>query len=107
VGVYLPVSTMTPIFVGGLIRLWMERTAKDDTVAADRRERGVLLGSGFVGGEGLLGVGIALVAVAKSKRPDGIGTEWLGSEVTAMLVGAAAFAVFIAWFFRSVRGNNA
>jgi len=24
-----------------------------------------------------------------------------------MLVGALAFAVFIAWFFRSVRGNNA
>ncbi len=106
VGVYLPVSTMTPIFVGGLIRLWMERTAKNETVAADRRERGVLLGSGFVGGEGLLGVGIALVAVAKSRRPDGIGTEWLGSEVTAMLVGAAAFAAFIAWFFRSVRGND-
>ncbi len=105
VGVYLPVSTMTPIFLGGLIRLWMERTAKDDTQAADRRERGVLLGSGFVGGEGLLGVGIALVAVAKSRRPDGIGTEWLGSELTAMLFGAAAFAVFIAWFFRSVRGR--
>ena len=106
VGVYLPVSTMTPIFVGGLIRLWMERSAKDQTVAADRRARGVLLGSGFVGGEGLLGVGIALVAVAKSRRPDGIGTEWLGSELTAMLVGAAAFAVFIAWFFRSVRGRS-
>jgi putative OPT family oligopeptide transporter len=105
VGVYLPVSTMTPIFVGGLIRLWMERNAKDETAAADRRERGVLLGSGFVGGEGLLGVGIALVAVAKSRRPDGIGTEWLGNDVTAMLVGAAAFAVFIAWFFRSVRGR--
>jgi putative OPT family oligopeptide transporter len=107
VGVYLPVSTMTPIFVGGLIRLWMERNAKDEVAAADRRERGVLLGSGFVGGEGLLGVGIALVAVAKSRRPDGIGTEWLGTEVTAMLVGAAAFAVFIAWFFRSVRGPTA
>ena len=105
VGVYLPVSTMTPIFVGGLIRLWMERNSKDEAQAADRRERGVLLGSGFVGGEGLLGVGIALVAVAKSRRPDGIGTEWLGSELTAMLVGAAAFAVFIAWFFRSVRGR--
>ncbi len=106
VGVYLPVSTMTPIFVGGLIRLWMERNAKDETTAADRRERGVLLGSGFVGGEGLLGVGIALVAVAKSRRPDGIGTEWLGNDITAMLVGAAAFAVFIAWFFRSVRGQT-
>ncbi|MDJ0751328.1 MAG: oligopeptide transporter, OPT family [Woeseiaceae bacterium] len=106
VGVYLPVSTMTPIFVGGLIRLWMERKAKDETQAADRRERGILLGSGFVGGEGLLGVGIALVAVAKSARPDGIGTDWLGTEVVAMLAGAAAFAVFIAWFFRMVRGTR-
>jgi len=106
VGVYLPVSTMTPIFVGGLIRLWMERNAKDASTAAERRERGVLLGSGFVGGEGLLGVGIALVAVAKSRRPDGIGTDWLGNDLTAMLVGAAAFALFIAWFFRSVRGRG-
>ena len=105
VGVYLPVSTMTPIFVGGLIRLWMERKARDKEQAADRRERGVLLGSGFVGGEGLLGVGIALVAVAKSKRPDGIGTDWLGTETIAMLAGAAAFAMFIAWFFRMVRGR--
>ena len=106
VGVYLPVSTMTPIFVGGLIRLWMERKARDASQAADRRERGILLGSGFVGGEGLLGVGIALVAVAKSARPEGIGTEWLGSELVAMLVGAAAFAVFITWFFRMVRGSR-
>ena len=52
-------------------------------------------------------MGIALVAVAQSRRPDGIGTDWLGSEVTAMLVGAVAFALFIAWFFRSVRGNSA
>ena len=106
VGVYLPVSTMTPIFVGGLIRLWMERKARDETQAGNRRERGILLGSGFVGGEGLLGVGIALVAVAKSARPDGIGTDWLGSEVVAMLVGAAAFTVFITWFFRMVRGSR-
>jgi putative OPT family oligopeptide transporter len=105
VGVYLPVSTMTPLFVGGLIRMWMERSAKNETTAADRRERGVLLGSGFVGGEGLLGVGIALVAVAKNHRPEGLGTAWLGSDVTAMLAGAATFAVFIAWFFRSVRGK--
>jgi hypothetical protein len=97
---------MTPIFVGGLLRLWMERKSRDEQEAADRRERGVLLGSGFVGGEGLLGVGIALVAVAKSRRPDGIGTEWLGNEIVAMLVGLAAFAIFIAWFFRMVRGSR-
>ncbi len=106
VGVYLPVSTMTPIFVGGLVRLAMERNAKNESLAADRRERGVLLGSGFVGGEGLLGVGIALVAVAQSRRPDGIGTDWLGNETIAMLVGAVAFAIFVGWFYRMVRGRN-
>ena len=106
VGVYLPVSTMTPIFVGGLIRLWMERSSRDDKQAAARRERGVLLGSGFVGGEGLLGVGIALAAVINSKRPDGIGTDWLGSDLIAMLVGGAAFVLFIGWFVSLTRRDD-
>jgi len=107
VGVYLPVSTMTPIFAGGLLRLWMERSAGSESVADDRRERGVLLGSGFVGGEGLLGVGIALAAVAAGHRPEGIGTGWLGSELVAELAGAAAFAVFLGWFVRSIRRRDA
>jgi putative OPT family oligopeptide transporter len=106
VGVYLPVSTMTPIFVGGLIRLWMERSASNEIAAADRRERGVLLGSGFVGGEGLLGVGIALVAVWQSRRPDGIGIEWLGSDLMAMIVGTFTFALFLGWFVHQVRKGD-
>jgi len=104
VGVYLPVSTMTPIFVGGLLRLWMERKARDKDELDARRERGVLLGSGFVGGEGLLGVGIAAVAFITAQKPAGIGTGWLGTEAAAMAVGMVAFALFIAWFFRRVRG---
>ncbi len=103
VGVYLPVSTMTPIFVGGLLRLWLERSAASADQRSERRERGVLLGSGFVGGEGLLGVGIAAVAFIQSSRPAGIGTDWLGSNLLAMLVGSAMFALFIAWFTRLVR----
>ena len=58
VGVYLPVATMTPIFLGGMLKLWLERSSKDEDQAVDRRDKGVLLGSGFVGGEGLLGVAI-------------------------------------------------
>jgi putative OPT family oligopeptide transporter len=103
VGVYLPVSTLTPIFLGGLLRLWLQKTSKDEATITERREKGILLGSGFVGGEGLLGVGIALVAVAKSRRPEGIGTEWLGSELVAVLAGALAFALFVTWFVRLVR----
>ncbi|HWM27349.1 MAG TPA: oligopeptide transporter, OPT family [Woeseiaceae bacterium] len=103
VGVYLPVSTMTPVFLGGLLRGWFERRAKSAGEAADYRERGVLLGSGFVGGEGLLGVGIAAVAFMQNRKPDGIGTEWLGTEGIAQLVGLVAFGFFIAGFMRLVR----
>ena len=98
VGVYLPVSTMTPVFIGGLLRGFFERRARSEAEAADRRERGVLLGSGFVGGEGLLGVGIAAVAFVQNRRPDGIGTDWLGSNGIAQFVGLAGFG-FLVWGF--------
>lgn len=103
VGVYLPVSTMTPIFIGGLIRHYFEKKTKDKEQLNDRRERGVLLGSGFVGGEGLLGVGIAAVAFIQSKKPDGIGTGWAGSDVMAMVAGAIGFALLIYWFFNLIK----
>ncbi len=103
VGVYLPVSTMTPIFLGGLIRWWAERSARQVEEAGERRERGILLGSGFVGGEGLLGVAIAGAAFVLGRKPLGLGTDWLGSEVVAMLVGLAAFGAFAAWFWLQVR----
>jgi uncharacterized oligopeptide transporter (OPT) family protein len=85
VGVYLPVSTMTPLFLGGLLRGLFERRAKSESDAAVSRERGVLLGSGFVGGEGLLGV-----------------TEWLGPHWLAESVGLIVFGFLIAGFVRLV-----
>ncbi|MDZ7642879.1 MAG: oligopeptide transporter, OPT family [Woeseiaceae bacterium] len=103
VGVYLPVSTMTPLFLGGLLRGWFEKRATSPAEASDRRERGILLGSGFVGGEGLLGVGIAAVAFVQNRKPDGIGTDWLGGPGIAQFAGLVAFGFLIAGFIRLVR----
>lgn len=103
VGVYLPVAVMTPIFIGGLIRHYFEKRTKDKQQLEERRERGVLLGSGFVGGEGLLGVGIAAVAFIQSKKPDGIGTGWAGSDILAMIAGTIGFALLVTWFFRLIK----
>jgi putative OPT family oligopeptide transporter len=76
VGLYLPVSTMTPIFVGGLLRHYIEkRFAGDPEELESRRERGVLFSSGLIGGEGLMGVGIALWAFLAGK-PEGLGFVW-------------------------------
>jgi putative OPT family oligopeptide transporter len=103
VGVYLPVSTMTPIFFGGMLKLWLERSAKDKQEASGRRDRGVLLGSGFVGGEGLLGVAIAGVAFIQGTRPAGFGTGWMGPDWVVNLGGFLFFLVFAAWFVRRIR----
>ena len=74
-----------------------------EAIIADVRERGVLLGSGFVGGEGLLGVGIAAVAFMQNRKPEGIGTDWLGGEGIAQLAGLVAFGFLIAGFSRMLR----
>jgi putative OPT family oligopeptide transporter len=68
VGVYLPLYTMAAVFVGGLTRHLVTRNQNSEE-AERRRERGVLFGSGLVGGGGLTGVLLALwVAVRGGER---------------------------------------
>ena len=86
-----------PVFLGGLLRWAAEKRAPNEEEAGERRERGVLFGSGLVGGEGLLGVAIA-GAVAfyyRDHAPAGIGTEWAGAW--APLAGLAAMGL-LAWY---------
>jgi putative OPT family oligopeptide transporter len=97
VGVYLPVSTMVPVFLGGLLRYFAERQSTAGTEAELRRERGVLFGSGLVGGEGLVGVGIAGVAVFLKRAPKGIGYEWAGRLAPALAVLALMLLAGIFW----------
>ncbi len=75
VGVYLPVSLMTPIFVGGLMRWALNRKYRDagetesgETVLAEHRERGVLFASGLIAGAALVGVLIGAVIFAVANR---------------------------------------
>jgi len=63
VGVYLPLSTMGAVFFGGLLRWYLGRN-QDEATKERRREKGVLFGSGLVGGGGLTGVVLAVWVVA-------------------------------------------
>ncbi len=103
VGVYLPVASMVPIFFGGMLSWWMKKSAASETEAEERQDRGVLIGSGLVGGEGLVGVIIAAVALALSRVPEGIGYEW--ARGAALWMAAALFAALILWFWLSVQGG--
>jgi putative OPT family oligopeptide transporter len=101
VGVYLPVSTMVPVFLGGLLRHFAERQSSSEEETSLRREKGVLLGSGLVGGEGLLGVAIAAVAVFLKRSPEGVGYAWAGQLAPAF---SALAVLLLGWtFWRLIR----
>ena len=86
VGVYLPVSLMTPIFVGGLMRLALQRryehagdTADGVSVLADRREQGVLYASGLIAGAAFVGVliGGAIYAITQVTGDPAAANRWI------------------------------
>jgi putative OPT family oligopeptide transporter len=87
VGMYLPVSTMTPIFAGGLLRHLLDRRFKNDKNLDRRREGGVLFASGLIAGEGLLMVGLSGYVYFHGKT-QGWGDAWLGgfSEPFSLLL---------------------
>jgi len=71
VGVYLPLYTMTPVFLGGLLRHFVDKKTKSESGSEEKgKDQGILLSSGFIAGEGLMGVVIAVIAVILSRRPE-------------------------------------
>ena len=64
IGVYLPLASMLPIYVGGCVRAAVEHRRAGGAAPAKGADSnpGVLAASGYVAGEGLSGVLIALLA---------------------------------------------
>jgi putative OPT family oligopeptide transporter len=91
VGVYLPLSTMGAVFLGGLMRHLLTRKVDPD-VSERRRERGVLFGSGLVGGGGLTGVLLAVwVGARGGRRIEGFAPGF----PEPVLVGLALVTIFL------------
>ena len=73
VGIYLPISTSTPIFLGGIVRylvdIYLKRKlaaknlTEEQIVAETDKSSGVLMASGYIAGGAIAGILIALFAV--------------------------------------------
>ena len=85
VGAYLPVSSSSPIFVGGLVRWLVDRRTRhrlrehnlDEAalVAETDKSPGVLLASGYIAGGAIAGIIIAFMAGALGDLDNAI-TKW-------------------------------
>ena len=68
IGVYLPVHLNACIMVGGLVRLVLDRTKGDKDKKRKVVNDGILFCSGMIAGEGLVGILLAVLAVAGVDR---------------------------------------
>jgi putative OPT family oligopeptide transporter len=102
VGIYLPLSTMTPIYVGGLLKQIVEQKAgKDQAKKKKRSEKGILLSSGFIAGEGIAGVLIALYAFIVKAKPKGLGIQYPGES--GQFIALAVFIALAAYLYNKSR----
>jgi putative OPT family oligopeptide transporter len=105
VGLYLPVAAMTPVFVGGCLRSLAEMlsTRQGDSAEQTRSrvEMGVLLASGLIAGEGVMGIGKAMYALATGEKPQGFAFGLTGT--VGSVVSLAAFAALGWLLVRSTR----
>jgi len=109
VGVYLPISTSVPIFVGGLVRWVVDRRRAAQGAAAGEEEfsAGTLLSSGYIAGGAIAGLVAAMVAGFGMERRFNLG-EHLGDITASNTSGIVAFALITgALYYVGTRGRDA
>jgi putative OPT family oligopeptide transporter len=101
-GIYLPTSATLMVVVGSIAGWYYDRRADRRPNAASVKQLGVLLASGLIVGEGLVGVLIAaLVAFEGKDYPLGlVGDDFADHQ--AVLIGTAAFIVMMLLLYRWV-----
>jgi len=69
VGVYLPLSTSTPIMLGGIVRYLADKTARRKLSAAEAESGpGVLFSSGLIAGASVIGTILAFLQLSEPTR---------------------------------------
>jgi putative OPT family oligopeptide transporter len=100
VGMYIPLSSTTPIFIGGLVR-WLADKARGVSASESESETspGVLLSSGYIAGGTLCGLIIAFFAFLPDAFNNALnltlawGEDWTEKAIEAKELALVMFAV--------------
>jgi len=94
IGVYLPLATMTPLYVGGVLRALCDRAARRAGAPAEEADAGILAASGLVAGEGLAGIVCAAAVAAQwseKSKPALLPGGWGQAASVLAMLGVCAF----------------
>src|SRR6185503_13636194 len=114
VGIYLPLELSTPIFLGGLLAWFCERTLKANgrVTTPEESERmgrkGMLFAAGVLTGEALMGIVIAVPIVATG-RADVLALPAalrIGQTAAGEWLGLAVLALLAYWLYRTATSRG-
>lgn len=107
VGIYLPLASTTPLFIGGVIAFLTQRGLKKQaaTVPAAtierNRHRGTLLACGLVAGAALMDVALA-IPFSIAHNPQALSLAPSHWTNYAALLGGLSTIALVVWFYRVV-----
>ncbi len=103
-GIYLPTSSTLMVVVGAIAGSFYDKRAERTARPEATKQLGVLLASGMIVGEGLIGVAIAAVVAFSGKDfPLAlVGDEFAGGA--ALWVGGIAFVIVMLALYRWIEG---
>ncbi len=99
IGVYLPLASMAPLYVGGCVRALVERGRGERP--AGEHDAGILAASGLVAGEGLAGVFVAGLVAA------GLAPKSMDPRLGGLLGDVVALALALGVCVFLLRGGRA
>jgi putative OPT family oligopeptide transporter len=109
-GIYLPTQSTLMIVVGAIAGWFFERSADRKTRLEAAKQLGVLLASGLIVGEGIIGVVISAIIVFSGKDAP-LALVGPGFALAGKIVGGLAFAAIALtlyrWILRMAQPNEA
>lgn len=97
IGLYLPIYLNTTIMIGGVVRMFMDGRKKVDSKTKEFQvTNGTLYCAGMIAGEGLVGIFLAILAVAGISIPAFINLGNIGGVVimALMILGLLKFSLW-------------
>ncbi|ELY74586.1 OPT family oligopeptide transporter [Natrinema pallidum] len=110
VGIYLPITLSTPIFLGGLLRAGIDRYVarrddEDGTLAEHATSRGRIVAAGLITGEAIMGIVIGALYITGSGNAEGAPYPLGLAGETQTLLGVVALVALVGLFTASVLWN--
>ncbi len=97
IGLYLPIYLNTTIMIGGVVRMFLDGRKKVDSKTKESQvTNGTLYCAGMIAGEGLVGIFLAILAVAGISIPAFINLGNIGGVVimALMILGLLKFSLW-------------